>query len=226
MAERAPAGLRDHLRAVLISLHIVAVVLVALPNPSGFMKRSMWKLPMVQDELEAWAERMTAVGIPHTAESLEEAVWKDFQQVVTVRKAVLRPFRPYYKYCGTNQSWALFGIPQRYPSWLHIDLKSADEDWSPIYVSRDSRLDWRRGMLDEERYRSFLVYSARESNHRRFVRIGKWLAGMAAEDFPEAEAVRLRWRDQRTLTPAQIRRGRTAEPTFRSEITFELAELR
>ncbi|MDG1483197.1 MAG: hypothetical protein P8R54_26645 [Myxococcota bacterium] len=218
--------LRDHLRAALISLHIVAVVLVALPNPSGFMKRSMWSLPMVQDELEAWAERATSLGISHTAATLEDATWRRFQQVVSIRKTVLRPLRPYYKHCGTNQSWALFGIPQRYPSWLHIDLKHPSEGWVPIYISRDATRDWRRDMLDTERYRSFLVYAARESHHRRFVRLGTWLAGMAAADFPEAESVRLQWRDQRTLTPAEIQRGRSAAPSFRSEITVDLAALR
>ena len=50
----------DHLRALLISLHIVAVGAMAMPNPAGFMSRSAWKLPMVQDELMAWAARLTA----------------------------------------------------------------------------------------------------------------------------------------------------------------------
>lgn len=49
---------------------------------------------MVPDELEAWAERSTSPGPPHTTATLEEATWKNVEQVVSSRKAVLRPLRP------------------------------------------------------------------------------------------------------------------------------------
>lgn len=196
-----------------------------MPNPAGFMSRSAWKLPMVQDELVAWAARLTAAGIEHTPASLEEKLWLDFERLTEARKVVLRPLRPYYRWCGTTQSWPLFGIPQRYPSWLHIDIQHPGGPWETIYISRDPAAAWRREVFDTERYRSVMVFLSRPSSKRRFKRFGTWVGGMAAEDFPDAQTLRLRWRHGQTLLPRELARGKVASETLRQEITVSLEGL-
>ena len=56
-----------HIRALLISVHVLAVILGALPAPSGGMKRGAWRDPTVQDEFAAWRGRLPDRPPPSTA---------------------------------------------------------------------------------------------------------------------------------------------------------------
>ena len=180
---------------------------------------------MVQDEIAAWAERLAVVGVDRTPEVLETELWALAEGIVARRRSLLRPFRPYYRRCGTTQSWQLFVIPQRYPARLHIDIQESGDAWRPLYIARDNEADWNRKLLDTERMRSMLFRYSWSHYQRRFRRFGRWMARKAAVDFPGAEALRLRWFRQKTPTPGQVRRGRVPEGTFEGEIEFSLVDL-
>jgi hypothetical protein len=42
-----------HIRTVLVTLHLIAITLLALPAPEGGMDRQSWQNPTVQEELHA-----------------------------------------------------------------------------------------------------------------------------------------------------------------------------
>ena len=113
-------------------LHLIAIILKAIPAPEGGMNKGDWKNPTVQAELQTWTANFNAVGIDVTTVELEDNLWGLAQRYMTVRKSILRPFRPYYKYFGADQNWRLFVAPHMYPSKLHIDMLVEDE-WICVY---------------------------------------------------------------------------------------------
>lgn len=213
--------MRDHLRALLITLHIVAVVLMAAPVPQGGMSRSAWQTPMVQDEIAAWAARLSM-----PPEALEVSLWQTAEEVTDAYQATIKPLRPYYRHCGTTQSWRLFVIPQRYPAQLHIDLRYPDEDFQPLYIARSDEAVWMRSVLDTERMRSLLFRLSWSHYKARYRMFADWIATKAAAEFPEAHAVRLRWLRRQTPSPAQVRDGTAPEGAFENELRLPLRRYR
>ncbi len=193
-----------HIRAVLVAFHVLAVVLMALPAPSGGMRRSAWKDPTVQAELTAWADRL---GQDHQV--FEDRLWEVATAFMDLRHAVLAPFQPYYRYAGTTQSWRMFVAPHRYPARLHIDIDRG-EGWEPVYVARHPEHDWLGHHLDHDRMRSAVFRYAWKHYRRMFRLFSDWLAIEAARDFPEASRIRVRYFKYKTLSPAEALAG--AEP--------------
>ena len=64
-----PATRWAHVRGALVLLHVVAVLVLALPNTGGSVaNRSSWKNPTVQGELRVWASRLSSLGIDTDAD--------------------------------------------------------------------------------------------------------------------------------------------------------------
>lgn len=195
-----------HVRAVLIALHVVAITLQALPSPGGAMKRSSWREPTVQGELAAWTDRLNALGWKGDQQHLEQDLWDFASEFVKVRRRVLAPFAPYYRYAGTFQSWRMFVAPHRHPARLHIEVHRRGA-WEPVYVARDAQHDWLAPKLDHDRLRAQvfrLSWPAYKTTYSRFV---DWVARQAASDFPDATRVRVRFWRYRTPSPAEVRSG-------------------
>ncbi|MDG1480684.1 MAG: hypothetical protein P8R54_13900 [Myxococcota bacterium] len=212
-----------HFRAILITIHLAALMLLATPNPSMFLRRSLWDLPMAQAELVAWADMLSGMGIEHTPDSLEEALWDGFQQLGTIRKKLTRPLRPYVRYCGTAQDWPLFAIPQRKVSRLFIDILQDEEEWETIYITQDPDVRWNHRRLNSERYRNKVFFISQPHKKRQYRKFAGWIAGMAASDFPEADKIRLRFHVQTTLGPKKTQRGERPEGEFTRELILSLS---
>lgn len=198
----------QHVRAVLITAHLVAVVLMALPAPDGTYDRRAWKDPTVQRELAAWAETL---GTPPA--ELEERLWTLSQSYMGARGAVLAPFGPYYEFCGTAQSWRMFVAPHLYPSALHIDVRE-DGTWRPVYVERDPHHRWLASVLDSYRFRSVTFRFCLPAYGEEFADFARWTADRARRDFPRADAVRVRMHKVPTPTPDEARAGTTHAGEF------------
>jgi hypothetical protein len=214
-----------HLRALLIALHIFAVTALAIPAPQGGMNRQAWSDPTVQAEFTAWAERLTAAGSPTTTEELEEWVWDFAVNYMQKRKAIIGPMNPYYRYCGTYQSWRMFIAPHRNPAILHIEVFEADQ-WRPIYVARDLEHRWMANKFDSERFRAALFRYAWKQYRGTYRQFATWVAKKLAVERPEAERVRLRWYRFHTISPERIRAGERHEGSFVQTLSMSLDEHR
>ena len=198
---------------------------MAIPSPSGGMQRSAWKDPTVQDEIHAWSSRLTWLGFSADPVEFEDQLWDFATAYMDARNKIIRPAFAYARWCGTWQPWQMFVAPHRYPSRLHVDVL-IDETWQPIYIARSSNHDWQRPLLDHERVRSMLFRYAwrhHRRNHRKFC---KWLAVSAAEDFPDATQIRMRWHQTQTPTPEEVRSGSISEGSFSTPIVFDLKVFR
>ncbi len=195
-----------HARAVLVAVHVLAVTAMALPAPGGAMKRSAWADPTVQAELGAWAGRLQGLGLDLTREDLEARLWDLAVGVTRVRRAGLAPFRPYYRLCGTAQSWRMFVAPHRFPARLQVDIDRG-KGWETVYVSRSATYTWRARQLDHDRLRAVTFRYAWHAYRGAYVGMADWLAEAARDDFPEARRLRVRYLKQRTPSPGEVRRG-------------------
>jgi len=214
-----------HLRGLLVGLHVLAVVLVALPAPEGGMNRASWADPTVQAEFQAWADRLGALGLDLGPEEIEQQAWTLAQAWTKGRNVVLKPIRPYTRYLGTNQPWRMFVAPHTHPSRLHIELREA-EGWRTIYIARDPTLDWRADQLGHDRARSALFRYAWPGYSRSWKQLSRWLAERAAEDFPQATHLRLRFARQQSPSPEEVRAGFEHPRTWGQTRTYELGPIR
>ncbi len=214
------SSLWPHLRALLITAHILAVIAAAIPAPAGGMRRSAWKDPTVQGELQAWADRL---GVEE--KTLEDGLWEVAGEYMKTRQKILAPLRPYYRYLGTDQPWRMFVAPHRRPAKLHIDIER-DGQWSPIYIARDPQHAWRGDLLDSARFRAALFRYSWKHYRSSFRQFASWIASAAAADFPSASRVRLRWYRYKTPSPAQVREDNIPTGAFEHALVFDLSERR
>lgn len=210
--------------------HLIAIGLMAIPAPSGGLKRTAWQDATVQAEIAAWADRLSALGVSVTPDELEKTLWRTARQVMKSRREALAPFDPYYTLCGTHQSWRMFVAPYVTPSRLFIDLRE-DGAWRPLYrqppvLEGEPEAYWKGALLDHTRMRSALFRYSWPQYSGSYARLTTWLAGQAAAEFPRASRLRLRWQRRRTPSPKQARRGETPKGVFHSAIVRELDEHR
>jgi len=191
---------------VLVALHVLAITLVALPAPDGGMNRAAWKDPTVQHEIHAWSARLDGLGVQIPPAELEEDAWHFAKRFMAVRHAVLRPFRRYYQFAGTWQSWRMFVAPHRYPARLQIAVR-AGSAWQTVYERGDPQATWRRRQLDHDRMRAQIFRLSWPGYGGTYARFTLWIARAAAHDFPYASQVRVRFFKYRTRSPAEVRAG-------------------
>ncbi|MCB9691382.1 MAG: hypothetical protein H6736_06150 [Alphaproteobacteria bacterium] len=218
----------QHLRAVLLALHVFAVTAMALPSAGSGLDRAAWSNPTVQEEFAAWSGRLASVGIPMDPARLQDVAYGFAVGWHRVQSAAIAPFGPYYRLCGTAQSWRMFVAPHRHPALLHVDIDRGD-GWEPLYVARSSTATWRRRQLDQDRMRSAIFrygWKAWQGRGGSYEQLGVWLAKQAAHDFPDAIRLRTRFFVYRTLPPDAIRAGRAPEGEWEAERFHRLAAFR
>lgn len=195
-----------HLRAAFVLFHLVAITSMALPAPGGGMDRAQWSDPTVQAEFRSWNQRFDRLGVHMTEQQFEDHLYVAARAITDVREVALAPFRPYYKYCGTAQSWRMFVAPHTFPERLHIDVKEHGL-WRSVYVERDPTATWRGYQFDHDRMRSAIFRYAWRRYRTSYVQFADWTAAQARNDFPEATDLRLRYWKQRSPSAAEVRRG-------------------
>ncbi|MCI0702625.1 MAG: hypothetical protein L0241_16195 [Planctomycetia bacterium] len=205
-----------HIRAVLITAHLVAVTLMSIPAPDGAFDRNAWKDPTVQSEFAAWAKTLDT-----TPEELEERVWNLSRSYMDTRNEVLAPFGRYYHYCGTGQSWRMFVAPHRHPSTLHIDIREGG-NWRPVYIERAPQHRWLGRVLDSYRFRSVIFRFGWPAYEGEFEEFTRWIASRAAHDFPDAESVRVRLYKAPSPSPEEARTGITPAGEFTRSVELAL----
>jgi hypothetical protein len=209
-------------RAVLVAGHLLAVTLMAIPGPGGYaLDRANWEAPDAQENLAAWSEQLARWGVALSKQQFEDRLWSLVVVWGEARRRVLAAFEPYYDYCGTYQSWRMFGTATRAPTRLHIEVMEGAR-WRPVYVEREPRCDWLGRWLDHSRFRPALFRFGLRQDEDAFPGFASWVARQAARDFPAASAVRVRFRQAATLPPAEVRAGRRPRGSFHSTRVLRL----
>jgi len=187
-----------------VSAHLVAVTLGAAPSASGGLNRSAWQDPTVQAEFAAWSARLGGWG--GTPAALEQRLWGVAVGWEAGRSWVLAPFQPYYRWCGTWQSWKMFVAPHTHPTQLRIEVERGGV-WQLAYVERSAEARWLAGKLDHDRFRSVIFRAGWPHYQPLRQHFAAWAARRAAVDFPDATRIRLSFRKRDTLPAAALAAG-------------------
>lgn len=136
-------------RAVLVTIHLVAITLSAVPSPEGGLNRKAWSDPTVQTEFKAWAGRL---GMQ--PKDFEEKLWTAANAYQGALGTVLTPVEPYELVLGTEQSWKMFVAPHRFPTRLELATRTGDQAWEVLFYESSPTARWHVEQLRLERLRS------------------------------------------------------------------------
>jgi hypothetical protein len=186
-------------RAVLVLLHLLAIVVLALPNVRAGLDKSSWADPTVQDEFRAWAERFDV-----EPKELEASAWRLATAWDRLHQMLLTPFAPYRDVLGVRQPWVMFVAPQTHPARIEIGIFERGA-WRTIYRERSPHEEWRRSLFDQDRMRSALFRFAWDKYGASYREFTEWAAREAFAEFPDADAVRVRMFRYRTPGPDEPR---------------------
>jgi hypothetical protein len=214
-----------HLRVPLVALHVVAIGLMATPDPGPGLQRSAWKNPTVQAEIQAWAERLNGFGVEVTPKALEAWAWARAKALHRLRDRLVRPFRPYHDYVGIRQPWNMFVAPHRNPAVLGVDIL-VDDEWTPLYRTRSDVYDYRRAFFDHDRIRAMLFRYGWPSYRHTYNDFARWLAKQIAVDVPEATKARIFYTRYRTRSPDEVKDGTEVKTVRDQYVIFDLAVFR
>lgn len=212
-----------HLRALLVVLHVTAVVLAALPAPDGAMNRKLWSEPTVRVEFEAWARRF---GV--TVDEFQGALWRVATVWMDARGVYMRPVRPYLDATGATQAWRMFAGANRFPTKFHVRVRDEGEPedaWRSVYERDHPERRWAASVFEQERFRNGLDRFGWPHYRVHFEEACTWVARRALEAFPKAAAVQCAiWRE-RAPSPEQAKRGEKIDGHWWAEVTRTREEL-
>jgi hypothetical protein len=196
---------RDHIRALLITAHLVFVFALSTPAPGLFMREKAFQRPDVQEWFGRFAAVSTAVGRPTDREAVTASAWALGERWQTARRRTLQYVHPYAEYCGVRQGWYMFAGVLSKSARLEVDIEFEDE-WLPLFHPFVADAQWRRQQLRSARVRTALqplVFHRREG---RAELLAERLAIHAAAEFPEATRLRVQMVPVRIPPAAQLRK--------------------
>lgn len=215
-----------HVAVILIGAHVLAVFLHAMPSPGSGLRRADWDQPTVQGEFETWAGHLGGLGIEITSEELQDRVYVFARGYQDGYATLTDPFKPYYRTCGTWQSWRMFVAPHKFPSKLQIRIQSHGR-WILAYEARSTLHNWHAYQLDHERMRAALFrYGWGRKYPGTWNAFGRWMAREAASEFPDADRIQLRFASYRTPSAEEVRAGAVPDVKYTRSVIFRLDDFR
>jgi hypothetical protein len=185
----SPASARDHLRAAALAAHVVAITLLALPQPA------VSEQDLATDGVTAWfsraAELLGGVGVAATGDDVARVAVPLARQYDAARRALTRVPATYARVVGAGQSWRMFSEVRADSAALRIEVRRPGAR-RPVVVFQQGRaqgLD--RGWLGHERMRAQInLFKAKKARaeYDRFLRL---LAPRLGVRFPDAVAFRV-----------------------------------
>jgi hypothetical protein len=199
-----------HLRAVLVTTHLAAILLTAIPAPVGGMHLSAWQDPTVQAEFATWA---SALGV--TPAVFEEKLFALANFWMDLRFLYLRPVEPYIAFTGTDQPWRMFVGADRFPTRFQVQVRPTGAEpagFVTLFEERSPERRWHELYFRPERIRSVL-HRYGPPNYAYYAQLHcEWLAKHVFAEQRDAAQVRCRFWKQRSPSPEQARAGVEAGP--------------
>ena len=205
------SGNWKHLRAALVLVHVLAMVLTAIPAPVGGINRAAWKNPTAQLEFATYARFL---GV--SPEEFEDKLFALAMFWMGIRDIYLRPFThytPYTRVTGTDQPWRMFVGPDRFPPRFQLQARTpTDADFVTLYEERSAEHTWHEEFFRQERVRSYTYRYAWPEYAHHAVQNCHYLSRRVFEERPQAVEVRCRFWKQKTPSAEQVLAGTPLEP--------------
>lgn len=198
-----------HVRAALVTFHLVAISVIAFPAPIGGMDRSLWKTAVVQKEFQSWAR------VFHVApEAFEDMLWSAASAFMQARTLAVRPFLPYVAFAGVDQPWRMFVGADRAAARLQLQAHrtgAAPDAWETLFEQLDPAHAWRSELFTHERLASQIARWDWPSYGGEYALGCDHLARLAFADRPDIDRVRCRFHRGRLPSPDEVLSGAAVE---------------
>lgn len=206
-----------HVRALLILVHLLSVVVLALPASARLSDKSHWDAPRQQTELTSWANRL---GVDK--EEFESFLWRNTQRYVKTRAWIARPFLRYADYSGSRQGWTMFANPRLVTGRFEVEVEIEGE-WQLVWRAHDADADWNHWQFEHNRVRKLMGRLTTNPHQVAYNEFTNWIVRKVAGDFPEATRAKIALMTWKSLEPAQVRAGekRVERRTQYQEFTLE-----
>lgn len=207
-----------HLVGAFVLLHLVAIFVLGSPAVQGAaLDKKVWKQPAVQAELDAWGDRLRALGVDATDEELEARLFDLATTWTAARDGALKPFKPYARYLGAGQAWQLFVAPQVFTSTVTLDVE-VDGAWRTVFADNDPAHRWNAAKLEHDRVQSMFFWFGFQERRKDRASFAAWAAREAARDFPGATRVRMRVLRTKTPSVEEARAGVVHPAKYEKEL--------
>lgn len=180
--------------------YVVACLLLSTPAGSRLGNRQVWDSQHNQDEFEAWATGLRALGVDVSTRDFQDLLWRVTTTYLGSRDRLMRPLSWLSTQLGFVQSWKMFTNPQTSPSRLWVELDTG-KGFTPLFVVGSDEHTWRRDFFQHHRIRKLLGRIGRAGRSHEYNALGNWLARAAAHDFPRAKALRVSVYTWKTQSP-------------------------
>ena len=212
----ATPSLRDQLRAVLVALHVLAIVGTAMPAPPDFLGPDPLAAPKMAGGIRQW-EKILGVD----PQQFRWVVLHGGQALAGTRAQFLWFFRPYSDLAGVHQSWRMFGRSparaDRVEFWLEEEA-----GWRLLYTPFRADARWRAQLWEDGRVRG-MIPSLEADKKGNWGRFAKAVARLAAADFPEALRLKIQRIPLKFPKPALLAEsGRRTEGAAKDEVIVDL----
>ena len=195
---------RARLRAAAITLVLVVHGIAAAPLPHVVTKDDL-RNPVTQEEVHRWTERISALGYAIDDATLGERVIAVTGLIGGAHRAMIAPFRPFFRITGTGQGWALFANPDTHPARLQIRVRRAGStEWELLYQRLDPDHAWADDRLSYRRVRGCHDGGGLRSKPRSiYKRFAAWIGQEILDADPTVDAVEVRTIRTHTTLPSR-----------------------
>jgi hypothetical protein len=208
------------LRAVLVALHVVAVVSMSVPSPENISVASLTKRHA--REFRPWQDAFAKIGVP--PETTLDVVVRGGRVLETVEGGAERVFAPYERLLGVHQNWRMFA--QSAPQGEIVEmLVYQGSTWRRVYAVTAPDARWHADIWEQGRVRGVMDVIGRQPENEAWGRVAQSAARRAAVDFPDATVFRMQVVPTRSPPPEALAGG-LQRGAARAVTDIDLAALR
>ncbi len=180
---------RTHLRALLITVALVAHGVHALPLPRP-LKASDLEKEWRQDDITMWRGWLEAVGVDVSQEQVGTFLldWTGFWG--DLHDGLRAPFKSVFKITATNQRWALFAAATEKPERIVVKYQDEAGQWHVLLRRLDPPYGWREPQIRQRRVRG-IWDGVKDKPSVAYKNLTLWLARLVFVEFEDARAVKV-----------------------------------
>jgi hypothetical protein len=191
-------GLRAWARGAAIAVALVVHGIYAMPAPTRVTRADLDSAEG-KEELGRWFALVQGLGLPLTRAEFEDVTMSWSKAGAELHTATRKPFRPFLKFTGTGQAWALFASPDTHPHRLEVYVRR-EGAWQVVYRRNTADHSWMDATFRYRRVRGVYDGSTGRSGPP-YWNFTRWVAKRAMLEWPDVDQVRVQMVRTHTVLP-------------------------
>ena len=187
------------MRALLITVVLLVECTSALPDKR--VARRHLQRPETARFVTTAERGLRLLGFTPDRPSLERALLTGSAALQRTRRALVAPFAPLFRYTATHQQWALFLLGTRECFRIHVDARTPDDRWVPLYHALEAGVPRYEAVLRYRRVRGIYNPSSQHGSRPQYAGFVRAFARYVFEREPGYDTLRVRMQHLRIGDP-------------------------